>query len=391
MLMQINRNDGGVISIKIAFVSNYFNHHQKPFCEEMYKCLGTDFTFISTAPMSEERMKLGYTQDFPPAYVHIAYENERQLKDAISLINNADVVIAGATPNRMLIQRIRNRKLLLRYSERPFKKEISLSKKIYHSFHFRQKDLWKKNVYMLCASAYAAEDYASVGMYKNRTYKWGYFPEVKEYDIDILLAQKKRNTLMWCGRYIDWKHPDDAVRVAHKLKNAGYDFQLNFVGTGVMEEELHRLSQDLGVEEHIRFLGSMPPEMVRTYMEETSIYLFTSDRQEGWGAVLNESMNSGCAIVASHAIGSVPFLIKHKENGLVYESGNVDDLFDKVKYLLDNYTEQDRMGKAAHTTVAERWNAKLATERLLKLTKELKDHGFCELFEDGPGSKAEII
>ena len=30
---------------------------------------------------------------------------------------------------------------------------------------------------MLCASAYTAKDYASLGMYKNRTYKWGYFPE----------------------------------------------------------------------------------------------------------------------------------------------------------------------------------------------------------------------
>ena len=33
-------------------------------------------------------------------------------------------------------------------------------------------------------------------------------------------------------------------------------------------------------------------------------------------------MNSACAVVANSAIGSVPFLIKNKENGLIYENGN---------------------------------------------------------------------
>lgn len=51
----------------------------------------------------------------------------------------------------------------------------------------------------------------------------------------------------------------------------------------------------------------MKASEVRSYMEKADIYLFTSDFNEGWGAVLNESMNSGCAVVASHAIGSVPF------------------------------------------------------------------------------------
>ena len=49
-------------------------------------------------------------------------------------------------------------------------------------------------------------------------------------------------------------------------------------------------------------------------MEKSEIFLFTSDKGEGWGAVLNESMNSACAVVASHAIGSVPFLLKDGEN-----------------------------------------------------------------------------
>lgn len=244
---------------------------------------------------------------------------------------------------------------------------------------------------MLCASAYAAEDYASVGMYKNRMYKWGYFPAVKEFDIDSLLDRKKRNTLLWCGRFIDWKHPDDAIRLAGKLKESGYDFQLNMIGAGEMEQELKRMVDNCGVTDEVRFLGAMPPEQVRDYMEEAGIYLFTSDRQEGWGAVLNEAMASGCAVVASDAPGSTPFLVWNGENGMVYRSGDVSMLVDKVQFLLNHPESQRRYGKASYRTILNTWNGKNASERLIQLLEEILSGKIHEsLFAEGPCSCADV-
>lgn len=54
---------------------------------------------------------------------------------------------------------------------------------------------------------------------------------------------------------------------------------------------------------------------VREHMEDADIFLFTSDYNGGRGAVLNESMNSGCMVAASHAIGSVPFLLEDGKRG----------------------------------------------------------------------------
>ncbi len=377
--------------MKVVFVSNYFNHHQKPFCEDMYKRLGDSFSFISTSEMREERKKLGYAQD-TPSYVILSHKGEEQRREAIRLINGADVVIAGKVPSDMLAERIRQGRLLFRYTERPFKKRISFLKKLYHSVKLRKKDMGQRSVYMLCASAYASGDYASMGLYKGRTYKWGYFPEVKEYDIDELMSKKKQNTLMWCGRFIDWKHPDDVITLAARLKSAGYDFRINMVGGGAMEEELHRSVEAADLKENVCFLGSMSPDAVRSYMEEAGIYLFTSDRQEGWGAVLNEAMNSGCAVVASHAAGSAPFLIRDGENGFLYESENTDMLLDKVKHLLDNPEEQKRLGLSAYETMTDLWNAKTSAARFLQLSQTLlSGEKSPELFEGGPCSKAEIL
>ncbi len=378
--------------MKVVFVSNYFNHHQKPFCEEMYRRLGQDFSFVSTGIMREERKKLGYAQDDMPAYVLSAYNDAQKRKAALDMVNRADVVIAGAASEELIAERIRGGKLVLRYSERPFKKKPDPMRRLYHGIRFRRRDRGSRNVYMLCASAYTAVDFVSVGMYKNRMYQWGYFPVVKEYETDSLFRNKKQNIILWCGRFLDWKHPDDAVRLAQRLKAHGYDFQLNFIGTGVMEAELHQLAESLNLTDCVSFLGSMSPEQVRTHMEQAGIYLFTSDRQEGWGAVLNESMNSGCAVVASHAIGSVPFMIRDGENGLMYQSGNLDMLFEKVKYLLDQSDVQRRLGCKAYDTVLSQWNAETAADRLLQLTEKLlsgQEHP--RLFGEGPCAHATII
>jgi glycosyltransferase involved in cell wall biosynthesis len=144
----------------------------------------------------------------------------------------------------------------------------------------------------------------------------------------------------------------------------------------------------MGLEDNITFLGTMKPEEVRRHMEKAAIFMFTSNFEEGWGAVLNEAMNSGCGVVASHAIGSVPFLLKHKENGLIYRNENVDDLYVKIKYLLDHPDEQKKMGVNAYRTVADVWNSNIAAERFLKLVTQIQKKGQCNLFDEGPCSRA---
>ncbi len=106
-------------------------------------------------------------------------------------------------------------------------------------------------------------------------------------------------------------------------------------------------------------------------MEKSDIYLVTSDRQEGWGAVVNEAMNSGCAVVANHMIGAVPFLIKHGKNGLIYQDGRKEALFRLTCQLLQDRDYCRRLGEAALDTITKEWNAENAAERLCGLCVRL--------------------
>ena len=242
---------------------------------------------------------------------------------------------------------------------------------------------------MLCASAYTAGGFALVGAYLQKTYKWGYFPENKVYELSNLMGNKKNNkpSLLWVGRFLDWKHPEKAILTARWLRDQGYDFSLDMIGTGIMLESISSMIRKYNLDSHVKLRGSMSPNEVRNYMEKANIFLFTSDYNEGWGAVLNESMNSGCAVVASDAIGSVPFMIYNNYNGLIYKNNHLATLFDQVKLLMDAPDLCNAMGTNAYETVEQTWNAKTAATRLLEFSNELLNQKLLT-FHEGPLSIA---
>ncbi len=359
----------------------------------MFKKIGDNFKFIETSVISKERKALGWGLETRPSYVVTAYEFNHFFASYQELIAAADVVIIGSAPYRLIKNRLNSKKLTFLYSERLYK-----SKYQYYKMPFRIiRDFFKysryHNLYLLCASAFAAADFAKSFTFLNKSYKWGYFPETVGYEnFEHLMNAKQSNSILWVARFIDLKHPEIPIEIAKRLKNDGYIFTLNLIGNGILEEKVKQEIIDNGLSDCVHLLGSMKPEQVRAHMEESKIFLFTSDRHEGWGAVLNESMNSGCAVVASHAIGSVPFLIRNGENGLIYKDGDIEDIYKKVQFLLDNNDICYSIGSRAYLTITNEWNSENAADRFLLLAQNILDGNRSpELFETEVCSKAEIL
>lgn len=371
--------------MKIVFLSNYFNHHQKPLSDCLFDKLGDAYVFIETEEISEERIKLGWNMQSKPEYVKKSWlMDSNELND---LILNSDIVISGGAPRELVKQRIKERKIVLLYSERIFKQKASIFKYPVRVIKWHLNYRLSMPIYMLCASAYTASDYAPYFMYLKKTYKWGYFPETTHYDnIEDLINKKHKNSLLWVSRFIDLKHPEIALYIAERLKNEGYQFTMNMIGNGILYEKIEKLIIEKNLQDYVNLTGSMKPEQVRIYMEQSEIFLFTSDRNEGWGAVINESMNSGCAIVANEAIGSVPFLLEDGKNGYVYKDGCLEEVYQKTKYLLDNSIERVTLGVNAYNTIVNEWSAEIASARLLILCDDLIKKGTCSRFLKGPCS-----
>lgn len=360
--------------MRVVFLSNFYNHHQKCFSETMNLLCDGEFAFIETESIDKERIQLGWGENTQPSFVHSYHKDDTEKKLCNNLIKKADVIIAGSASEKYLWYSHFSKKVIFRYSERVFKeKKIRIDYLVKLFLLETIKSLSVSDTYMLCASAYAATDFSKMGKYRKRTYKWGYFPEAKRYDISRLISNKDRREILWCGRFLDWKHPDMAIKVAKKLVDSGYEFKLKMIGNGPLESELKQMIVDYGLTMYVDMCGSMKPDEVRKCMEHAGIFLFTSDRYEGWGAVLNESMNSACAVIATADAGSTPYLIENGKNGIVYQNvDNIDELYVAVQMLLRNEELQTIMGKNAYHTIINEWNAENAAKKLYGLAEQIR-------------------
>lgn len=351
--------------MKIVFVSNFLNHHQIPICEE-YIRLCDEFYFVTTQSYGEQ----GFQRNTQKEYV-IHYDLGEEREAAIKAISDADLVVMGACPDELIELRVNTEKVTFLYSERFFKKGLwrrfipTTRRKVYNKV-LKYKDY--DNFYVLAASAYLTNELSILGFPTSKVLKWGYFPRFIEYqNIEEVISKKKKNSILWAGRFLSLKHPEYAVEVARKLKESGTDFELTMIGDGECFNDIKKLINSYNLQKSVRLIGGQATEKVREYMENSEIFLFTSNKREGWGAVLNEAMNSGCAIVASNMIGSVPFLIDDNVNGFVFKSGNIDELYAKVKKLLENDELRRICGINAYESIKDNWNHKVAAERVVEL------------------------
>ena len=378
--------------MKIAFFSNYLNHHQLPLAEAFNDMEGIEYTFVSVIPVPEFRKELGYKEIDAPFLLDVTKSEENRNK-AKALALDADVALFSTSRmNEYIIPRLQSGKLTFEYSERWFKKDFKMN--------LLSKNLWKHqsmyyrygrrtNLYMLCASAYAANDYYFLNSYKNKCFKWAYFTSVKPIDIDSILERKRgrKLTMMWCSRFIGWKHPEMVINLASMLKSNDYSFEVDMYGNGPLVEETRRVVSERGLSDCVNILGSVPNEAVIDAMQRHNIFLFTSDQNEGWGAVTNEAMSNGCTIVGSNKIGSIPFLVRHGENGLIFKSKDINSLVKNVISILDNPDLCEQMARRAYSDMLNMWSPQNAARRFISLANELQE-GRSTPFEDGPCSQA---
>lgn len=383
--------------MKITMISNYINHHQIPFSNALYERMGDNYTFIQTEPMEEERVKMGWGVDITNLpYVKLLYqEKESVIRD---LIDYCDILLVGWMEREdLLVRRLSKNRLTIRISERLYRegqyKAVSprgLVRKYLE--HTRYRD---GNVFLLCAGAYVPSDFHIVRAYPNKMYRFGYFPDTRIYEGNTLFDQKPPLTtihIVWAGRLIPLKHPEFVTRLAKDLKRKRSDisFHIHLIGDGEMKSILDERIETNNLSDCITMYGFMAPDKVRDMMEKCHIHLFTSNHLEGWGAVVNEGMNSGLAEVVNSEVGAAPFLIQNEKNGLIYKQGSYKDFFSCVCYLMDHKEKITEFGKNAYQTIITEWNATHAVDELFAFYK-----GFlCREIKPpltGPFSEAPVI
>ncbi len=362
--------------MKLLFVSNYLNHHQIPLSNALFDECGGDYAFVQIEKMAAERVNMGWQDNLEYPYLYRYYENPVKYQE---MIDNAEVVIFGGVEDEKYIaKRLDEGRKVIRYSERLYRegrwKFISprgLVRK-YHDHTRHQKD----PVILLCSGAYTAGDFKLIRAYEHNRFRFGYFPETKHYDFESLYNEKnaqmtKTPTILWAGRFIPVKHPEIMVKLANELNKEGCNFKVIMIGGGELFDCTRNEIERLGLGDKIELPGFVKPETVRSYMEKADVFVQTSDKGEGWGAVINEAMNSGCAVVANVMEGAALYLIENGQNGYYYRNGDFRALVRYVKTLITEAELRKELGQNAYKTIVEKWNAEEAAKRIMRLIEEM--------------------
>ena len=378
----------------ITFFFNYLNHHQVWVADEMYKLLGDNFHFVATFPCNPNELKGGLDYS-DRSYCILATESKEAYEQACDFNLYSDVCVYGAGNlgwewKRAKFVRSDGSMLSFEVSERWLKRgwKNIFSPRLIRWWWLYQTEFKRKPFYRLCASAFTAQDDDKLGCYKGRHFKWGYFPEVSlEVSNSILGGASEPVRLMWCARFIGFKHPELAIECARKLKDNNYDFRLDMYGDGFLRVAFEDKVKEMELEDVVTFHGNVPNVDVKQAMRNSDIFLFTSDREEGWGAVANEAMAAGCCLVASDRLGAAPYLIRDGRNGYKFRDKDVESLYKIVKYLFDNPEIRKQLAMQGYKDIMNIWNPKNAAESFLVLVENIKNKVFNSI-QEGPCSKA---
>ncbi len=368
---------------------------------------GLEFFFIQVMPMEEKRVSMGWAVDEKALDFVVLYYEEKERAD--ELIMESDAVLFGWTEGQIEDieeKRLSSGKLSFRVSERIYREgqwKFLSPRGLMHKYkeHFVYRN---SPVYLLCTGAYVASDFHLIESYPGKMLKWGYFPDagsgdaaegvegVAAGDASQKVASREGGLkILWAGRLIDLKHPEYAVKAARALKDEGRDFELEIIGDGPLKDRLADMVSTMGLESYVKLSGGKKPAEVLDAMRGADVFLFTSNYLEGWGAVVNEAMQCGCAVVASAEAGSVPFLISDGYNGLVYNDGDYKEFEAKVRTLFDDEDKIRELAERARETIDNTWNAKRAAAELIRFCGEQLEGKDPQPAEEGPMSRAEIL
>lgn len=358
----------------IVFIVPFVSPHTLPLGKELAKYQET--IFINTIKLTEERRHMGYDITDETVKIYNLYD-ERKL--CMSLIDQAECVIfAGSFGFDVLEKRLRDDKLIFIMHERIFKKGMVkwLDKRTFELLHFC-KTVREKKVYLLSIGEKAAKDFKILGFNEKKIFSFGYFPETEKV-IKRLKKPEEPCNILWVGRMVNFKRPILAIKA---MKGLPSKYKLTMIGDGKLYKKVQKYAKCNNI--NVKFYGNKGHDFVISKMREADILLSTSNKGEGWGVVINEGMNCGCAIVCSTEIGCANTLA-NANNSIMFKSNHASNVRNA---LLEAEREQDSLSSKAQNTIEKNFNPTIAAERFLRLISEISN-GITEVYSEGICSRS---
>ncbi len=167
-------------------------------------------------------------------------------------------------------------------------------------------------------------------------------------------APQRSRRVLNVGRLVDQKRQELIIQAMALLnydgKNSYNDWTLDLLGEGEEQMRLAGLAGDLELQDRVRLRGFVQdPER---FYKTAGIFVLPSE-YEGTPNVLLEAMAWGLPSIVSDSLPGAMELVDEGVSGLIFRSGDPDDLAQKMRLLMDDPKLRARLGGAARDKVED--------------------------------------
>jgi glycosyltransferase involved in cell wall biosynthesis len=176
--------------------------------------------------------------------------------------------------------------------------------------------------------------------------------------------QSRNKNFIFVGRFIHRKGIDILLEAFSQFYQDFQDWTLTLIGSG----DLIKNTSYPGVQ----VMEFQPSDKIASLMRK-SRFLILPSREEHWGVVVHEAALSGCGIILSNVVGSIPDLFEN--NGLLFVNDSADSLYEAM--VTASKFEDEKLSQIefksqflASKFSTERWSNTFET--IIRLTQNLE-------------------
>lgn len=194
-----------------------------------------------------------------------------------------------------------------------------------------------------------------------------YAKEIVSYINDKFLKKNRLNLVFVGG--LDRAHYFKGINVLLKalflLEQRSWHLQI--IGDGDLRNEYETECQRLNLQSRVEFSGRLSdPDLVRALQRSDLLILPSINNNEAFGIVLIEALACGVPLIASDLVG-VRRVFSDKVEGLLFETANVNDLKNKIDFIIKNESIRKKMSLAARKLAEKKYDLNIMAKSLKKI------------------------
>lgn len=192
-------------------------------------------------------------------------------------------------------------------------------------------------------------------------------PNLVNEDFFVIKDVKAREkfTFFTLGGMIPQKGILDLLNAIKNVVNIRKNLCFKIGGTGYELDKYKEFSEMNNIDGYISWLGQLTPKQALDEFHNSNCFILTS-KHESFGVVYAEAIACGKPVIATKCGG--PEDIVNEENGLLVETGNIEEISNAILYMTDNINKYD--SKKIREDFLNRFSRKVVTEKIVNVYKE---------------------